>query len=186
MPPFRLLVLLAASPFTAMAAQQPAPRPSTTATRRPTARRASPAPQRDTTAQRFTVIRQRYQKELDNERAALQRTRDHMREDLVAAGWRPQRMMRSQHFSARFARMRQPGGRRGMRGQRGRPRFSGRGMTSRRPPIAMPGGRGMAMGGRGMMGRGGRPGMMGPRGPMNRTRPDSARAMPRDTTGGGQ
>jgi hypothetical protein len=155
--------VLAAAP---LAAQTPAPR-----TARP---RATIAATGDSA--RFAAIRGRFRRELDNERAALQRTHDRMREELVAAGWRP--------------RMRQGGMRVRMAGFRSRMRSR---MTTRdgamleRRPMMLGRGTSPMMGRRGppMMDRGGKP-MMGGRGggaPMGRgQRPGRPGAMGSDST----
>ena len=177
-------VALAAAPLTA---QTPAPRAA-----RP---RATAAPTSDSS--KFEAIRGRFRRELATERAALQRTRDRMREELTAAGWRPRmregemrvRMagfrgrMRDRMMMRRGAMM----GRQQMMMARRGPRMMGRGaapMMGRRGPMMDRGGQPM-MGGRGdgqPMGRGqrpGRPGAMGNdsmramRRPPPRVRPDS-------------
>jgi hypothetical protein len=169
-------VTLAAAPLTA---QTPAP-----SVARP---RATAVPTSDSS--KFDAIRGRFRRELATERAALQRTRDRMREELTAAGWHPRmrqgemrmRMasfrgrMRNRMMMRRGAMM----GRRQMMMRR-RPMMTGRGATPmmgrRGPPM---------MGGRGggqPMGRGqgpGRPGAVGNdstramRRPPPRVRPDS-------------
>lgn len=110
-----------------------------------------PASRDDTSMQRFAAIRARYQTEINSERAALQRSMDHMREDLVAAGWRPRMMMRRRMGMRRFA-MGRPGGMMG-RGI-GRGAMMGRGMMMGHGGFAMRRG---PMAGRGAMMRRGAP-----------------------------
>src|SRR3954468_14143655 len=66
---------------------------------------------------KFAAIRNRYDKELASERAALQKTHDRMREELVAAGWRPRRMAQSGMMRARMAAFRAPQARMARGGQ---------------------------------------------------------------------
>ncbi|HEY4102207.1 MAG TPA: hypothetical protein VGM20_15155 [Gemmatimonadales bacterium] len=135
-----------AVPLTAQVPARPAPR----------ARAAAPRSSADS-AKRFDAIRQRYQQELDNQRASLRRTRDRMRKELDAAGWHGRRFGRANGvMRARMARFRGP--------RRGGMAMRRNAMANRRPPMAMRGAP-MEMR-RGLM----RPGMMrgpaalGPRG----------------------
>ncbi|HEY3934221.1 MAG TPA: hypothetical protein VGL65_06335 [Gemmatimonadales bacterium] len=172
---------LLAAPLAGQKPASPAPRA------RP--RAAAPGTSADS-AKRFAGIRQRYQKELDTERGALQRTRDRMREELTAAGWRGRHRQAPGMFRGRLARfrarrgpmtMRGPMMRRGMfggnamgpRGRMGGPPDFGNG------PMMRPG---MAFGGRGqapmMMRRGMAPGGRGQTPMMRRGQPgDSGMAM---------
>jgi len=133
-------VALAAAPLTAQTPAARNPRP-----------RATMAPTGDSA--RFAAIRGRFRRELATERAALQRTRDRMREELTAAGWRPR--MREGGMRVRMAAFRSR--------VRDRMRMRRRAMMDRRPMMM---GRGPMMTGRGqrpLMGRSGPP-MMGPGG----------------------
>lgn len=97
----------------------------------PRARAAAPRSSADS-AKRFATIRQRYQKELDNQRASLRGTRDRMRKELGAAGWHGRRFGRANGMMrARMARFR--GARRGNMAMRRNA------MANRRPPMAMRG-----------------------------------------------
>ena len=170
-------VALAAAPLTA---QTPATRNA-----RP---RTAMAPTGDSA--RFAAIRDRFRRELATERAALERTHDRMREELMAAGWRPR--MREGGMRVRMA---------GFRSRlRDRMRMRHRAMIDRQPIMMR---RGPMMSGRGAMsmmrrgdssmmgrgnapmmrrgGRGVRPGALGNdstramRRPPPRARPDSGR-----------
>jgi len=142
------LVVAAVAP---LSAQTPAPSPATprhpSQAAQPGARAARPAP--DSQA-RFVAIRQKFQKELDTERAALQRTRDRMREELTAAGWRPRRRFDAgaRMRSARFRFRRAPQPRMMMHGAMLPPGRRGGAMFG---PGQMPGMRGRAMQPRPMM-----------------------------------
>ncbi|MGH7583998.1 MAG: hypothetical protein ACREL5_12310 [Gemmatimonadales bacterium] len=103
------LVVAAVAPLSAQTAA-PSPSAAPAAPRHP-ARIAHPRARAARSAAdsqaRFIAIRQKYRKQLDTERAALQRTRDRMHEELTAAGWRPHRRsdagagMRSARFRFR-------------------------------------------------------------------------------------
>lgn len=160
-----------------MAAQVPA-QPARPA---PRARAAQPG---SDSADRFTTIRKRYERELAGERAALQRTRDRMREEMVAAGWRP-RAMRQGAMRMRMAKFR--GSRRAMMARRMGPQRGPAPMMMRGRQMPAPGmqpGRGMPPGGQ-LRGRGMQPGPGMQAGPRRRAMPQAPGAVPRvppDTT----
>jgi hypothetical protein len=151
-------VALAAAPLAAQTPAAGATRP-----------RAAIAPGGDSA--RFATIRGRFRHELDNERAALRRTHDRMREELVAAGWRPR--MRPREMRVRMA---------GFRG-RLRDRMSMRhGARLERGPVVMRRGPTMMRrDGGAAMGRGGSP-MMGRRDMVRGQRPGRPGAMGNDST----
>lgn len=128
MRPVAILLSMAVLSTAALSAQTPA----TPAAPRPRPRPTMRARPVDSAQARYTAIRDRYRKEIDTERAVLQRSRDRMREDLVAAGWHPHRGMPGM-MRDRMASWRRPMGRMG-RGtmMRGSMRGRGAGFAMRR------------------------------------------------------